>query len=120
MFEFVARHPEVGGLPAPSVTAVVDLWPSRPDEILSVAERAVEGGSEISDALLHRLASVVEAQTFFTLTSSRPNLRRRLVRANPWLLDSDGLIYVPQPELSSLLDHVSVHDDALLARLIDR
>jgi hypothetical protein len=119
---FFVRHPETGGLPAPGgdvLEALADLWPQRSDDILALAERAAQGRSQLAETLLERVAAVVDPAHFLELTRDRPNVRRRLLSANPMLLDSDHLLRIPQKELSELLAFVP-EDEAIAAPLISR
>lgn len=120
--KFFVRHPEVDGLPvlpAKAFESVSDFWPSRSDEILSLAERAAESTSQLGEMFLKRLAAVVDPSDFLEGTVARPNLRRRLLHANPLLLDSEYLLRIPQPELSKLLASIP-SDESIASHLISR
>ena len=121
-FQFFVRHSEVRGLPAPpaeAFEALLDLWQDRSDEILSIAEQAAQSTSTLRETILKRLAGLVDPNRFLESTVNRPNLRGRLLHANPLLLDSDYLVLIPQPELSQLLALVSA-DESIAGRLISR
>lgn len=106
VLEFFVSHPNIEGLPAPSAEVFVglqQLWASRSDRILSLAERAAERRSEIGEAILDRLATIVDPVTFLARTRNRPSVQLRLVCVKPELLLSEDLAEVPQPQLSRLL-----------------
>jgi hypothetical protein len=118
---FFADHSEVQALPRPDDFHIdQNLWATRKDEIVGIAERAAESDSEWSMALLSQLALAFDPATFMSLTQHRPTLRSRLVSANPRLLDSEALIDVPVAELLSLIELAPSDCDEFLIRHLVR
>lgn len=116
---FFIQHPATDGLSVPgdqALQAIHDLWTTRSDEILSIADQAAASGSPLGDAVLDRLARIAEPKTFLASTANRQTLRRHVIASNPALLDSEDLPRVPQPDLSRLLELVP--DDERVARLV--
>jgi hypothetical protein len=119
---YFIRHPDAVALPTPreeSLHAIHDLWATRSDEILSIADQAMESDSILGEAVLDRLALVADPMTFLVSTDHRPGLRARLVASNPALLDTDYLVRVPKPELSRLLDLIP-EDEAVARPIVGR
>jgi hypothetical protein len=119
---FLLEHPELSGLPPPpteALDAVFERWPARAREIVSVTERAVHFGSSIAEPLLERLTRAMRPETFLGSTGEAPEVRRRILPANPHLLDSDDLVHLQQPELLALLALVP-NDEGVARRLIGR
>jgi hypothetical protein len=121
--QYFVSNSESEILPPPPVNAfasVSELWPTRSDEILSIAEQAAEKTSALGKMLLERLAKVVEPAALLTATVQRPHLRARLIEENPLLLDSEYLVQIPQPELSQLTALIPKGDAHLAERVVRR
>jgi hypothetical protein len=103
-------------LSADTFEAIQYNWSERSEEILSIAEIAAKSASELSINLLDRIATVTDASSLLASTSTKPNLRNKLLTLNPSLLDSDYLVNISSAELSKLIMYVP--DDAYI--LIDR
>ena len=89
---FFARHSDTKGLPIPSSVlfhSVAGLWANRPDDVLSVAHLLAQRESQFAEMLLKPLSSVIELRRLLQGTADRPMLRRRLLEANPLLLDTE-------------------------------
>jgi len=126
--KFLADHPDAP-LPSPTQEAFSQLTSLQGpfgERILASAERYVVTGQPWIDELLGRIRFVAEADTFLTLTSSMPEVRRRVITAEPSLLDSDALLDIKQPDLSELLSLIPEESSvvrnvvARLVRLDDR
>lgn len=123
MLAFYVRDPIASKLPTPSAEAFDAIhsdWPDRSDEILSIAEAAVERETELGTKLLDRLAAVTDASTFLSSTATRPNLRNKFLTSNPSLLDSNDLVKVSGAELLRLLEYVPDDDHVLIDRILLR
>lgn len=121
--EFFISNPEARALPPPpeeALDSIDKFWPSRSDEILSLAELAAERQPEVGKNLLEHLARFVEPSAFLATTIDRPRLRAQLLSANPLLLDNEHLTQVPQPELSRLLALIPENGTTLAERVIQR
>ena len=121
---FVGRTDVTLPLPPPVALQISEqLWDARKDELIQIAERAIESGSPLRDSLLARLALLFSRDEFLRMTTDLPALRLHLVSANPTLLDSDDLSHVPSSELLTLLATVPSDSpliESLLPRLIMR
>ncbi len=120
--DFFLKNPENNAFPAPSfeaIRAVHELWNNSVDEIIRIADYASSNRSTLGETLLDRLAVAVDPSEFLAVTNDRPTLRRRLVSANPALLDSDILLGMQPHERLALLDLIP--DDAPFApNILDR
>ena len=119
LLAFYVNNPIASKLPALSTNtfeAIQQNWLDRSEEILSIAETAVERATELEEKLLDQLAAVTDASTFLFSTQTRPNLRDKLLTSKPSLLDTDYLLNISNVELLRLIEYVP--DDALI--LVDR
>lgn len=123
MLAFYVSNPIARKLPTPPDEAFEANhygWSDRLEEILSIAEIAAKRETELGNKLLDRLAVVTDASTFLSSTTTRPNLRNKLLMSNPLLLDSDDLINISGSELLRLIDYVPVNDHLLIGRILSR
>lgn len=123
MLAFYMNDPIASRLPTPSAEvfeAIQYDWLDRSEEILSIAETAAARETELGTKLLDRLAAVTDTSTFLSSTTTRPNLRNRLLKANPSLLDSDDLVKVSDAELLRLVQYVPDDDQELIDHILLR
>lgn len=123
MLAFYVNDPIASKLPPPSAEvfeAIHHSWPDRSEEILSIAEASAKRETELGTELLDRLAVVVDASTFLSSTTTKPNLRNKLLTSTPSLLDSDDLIKVSGAELLRLVEYVPDEDHVLIERILPR
>lgn len=123
MLAFYVNDPIALKLPplsAETFEAIHHCWPTRSEEILSIAEAAAERGTNLGIKLLDRIAAVTEASTFFSSTATRPNLRNKLLASNPSLLDSDELVKVSNTELLMLIEYVPDNNQVLIDHILLR
>jgi hypothetical protein len=69
--DYLVDHTDLSALPSslePAFEAVGVLWNARPSEILTIADRALNNGSAISEEMLKRLSAVVEPRSFLALS----------------------------------------------------
>jgi hypothetical protein len=99
--------------------AVLGRWPERSEEILSVAQLALELDSRIANEIISPLAQTVEPLTFVGMSRNYPAVQFRLAKSNTQLLDCPGLEKVPLPQLGALLDLLP-DDPDLAGRVLDR
>jgi hypothetical protein len=119
---YFVTEPATEALPMPSPAALRStegLWPARAEEILAIADGALERKIPIGDELITILGEAVEPADFLTLSARHPAARLHLVSANPQLLDGPGLEDIKEPELGKLLDHLP-DDPDLAGRVLDR
>lgn len=117
--KFFILHPRVKGLPRPddnTLSYLRKLWPTRSEEILTLAEQAINSRSFLCQSILAQVARLIEPDSLFAANFAQQNLRHRLIEENPALLNSEKLLRVAQPELSSLLKLLP--DDHELAKPI--
>lgn len=114
--KFFVRHPSVKGFPSPADSALSFLrkhWNTRSEEILTLAEQAIDSRSVYCQSIMNQLAGLIKSDSLFSATYERPNLFHSLIVENPSLLNSDSLLIVGQPKLSNLL--TLLPDDPQLA-----
>lgn len=119
---YLADHIGLKALPPPpeaAFEAVHDLWSTRSSEILRITEKAANSRSTIFEQLLGHLSAVAEPANFIGLSREYPVIQKRLIRANPVLLDSPDLATVSTPELLDFLGFLP-DDQDLAARVFDR
>lgn len=123
MLAFYVNAPIAEKLPTPSAIGLEEIlrsWPERAEEILSIAETAAEGVTELGTQLLERLMDVIDASSFLSSTVTRPNLRNKMLLSNPSLLDCDALVNMPSAEIVRLIKYVPDDNHALIDRILLR
>lgn len=119
---FFIQHPRIKALPQPAEITVGHLrenWPIRSEEILDLAELAVNKKSKLRDSILSQITELSDADSLIEATNIRSKLRHSLITKKPSLLDSNSLQSIPQPELSTLLT-ILPDDDKLANKVIRR
>jgi hypothetical protein len=123
MLAFYVNDPMAEKLPtlsADAFEAILRGWPDRAEEILSIAETAAEGKTELGDKLLDRLEGVTDASSFLSSTMLRPNLRHKMLTSNPSLLDCDDLVKMSSVELLRLIEYLPNNHHVLIDRILSR
>ena len=122
VLNYVTEKGDLKALPQPPPAifgAMQNLWSQRAGQILEIAERAEKKQSSYAEELLDRLSEIAEPESFLGLAQEFPNVRERLVRANPALLNSPDVIRLSVHELTELLPLIS-EDHDLVARVLNR
>jgi hypothetical protein len=122
VLNYIMEKDNLKALPQPPPAifgAIKDLWLQRAGQILEIAERAEKKHSSYAEELLDRLSAIAEPESFLGLAQEFPNVRDRLVRANPGLLNSPDVITLSEHELNELLPFIT-EDHDLVARVLNR
>ncbi len=119
---FHISDPNAEKLPAPMVPVeqILESQTDRLDEVLLIANAALQRTSEIGDRFIACLATFISSEDLFFNQNSNRNLRQRLVFLKPSLLDFENLNHLSPEELISLLDSVPTDDIELMTRLLPR
>lgn len=96
-------------------------WDIRAEEILSIADIAIERETQSGINLLNQLATVIiDRSKFFISTATRPYLCNILLKINPVLMDNDELVNISCADLLRIVDYVPNNDDCLSYNVIRR
>jgi len=104
-------------LPAPQMTTFETIfgnWPTGSAKLFSMIEKSTLANQSFSDAIFNYLATTINSETFFEITSDFPITRKRLIKEKPTFLGSPGLLHISQPELNSLLAYIPKNIDVAL------
>ncbi|MEI2636658.1 MAG: hypothetical protein V9E92_07420 [Methylotenera sp.] len=100
--------------------SIQENWPTRSDQILSIAEQAAQQDTDFGFDFLSKLATIVEPSTFLATTTTRPHLRNKLLRLNPMLLDSPDLATLLQTELFNYIKYIPTNNNTVIKSILPR
>lgn len=105
------------------ISKLIDLWPERRKEMLSLIEITVDAVDPIGQSVFDLLTRGTQESLTWLLTQASSQTRKRIMRENPGLLLADWFLDLESPaviELLPLIPEKLPGVDALLAKLLMR